>query len=360
MFLSRLRLIQFKNHAQAEFSFKKKINCFIGRNGAGKTNILDAIHYICLTKSFLNSVDQQLMLWGSSFFRLDAAIGMAQNEEQITVKWQMPRRKEFSVNNLPYKKLSEHIGHFPAVVISPDDAALIQGPSEERRRFLDNTLSQIDPVYLNHLIRYVKVLDQRNALLKQAAAGGAFDAVLLEQYDEQLAVHGEPVYEARRKATTELNQLFHTYYQQLSGGREVVDFTYQSDMHQGDLRLLLRGSHKKDLLLERTGTGIHRDDLEFSIGKEKIRKFGSQGQQKSFIIAMKLAQHRLIAQRKGVAPVLLIDDIFDKLDEMRSKALMALLSDPFFEQIFLTDTSQTHIQSALSGKEELYEIFLLL
>ncbi|MFN8276609.1 MAG: DNA replication/repair protein RecF [Chitinophagales bacterium] len=359
MFLRQLRLLNFKNHSLAEYQFSKPLNCFIGRNGAGKTNLLDAIHYLGLTKSFLNHIDQQLICFGTGFFRLEARITDAPNTHQLVIKVQQPRRKEFTVDDLTYKKLSDHIGKFPVVAISPDDSALIQGPGEERRRFLDNTLSQTNHTYLEQLMMYHKVLEQRNAYLKQVALSGVPDEILLEQYDDQLAASGEPVFLSRSAAVAILNQLFHAYYQLLAPAGESVDFTYSSDLHQGDLRMLLRGQRKKDLALERTATGIHRDDLEFSIGRERIRKFGSQGQQKSFILALKLAQCRYIAEQTGRAPFLMIDDLFDKLDQHRSGALLDILTSGQFPQVFITDTSAPHIHEALKGKEDLYEIFQL-
>jgi DNA replication and repair protein RecF len=356
MFLSHLNLLNFKNHASLSVAFSRKINCFIGKNGAGKTNILDSIYYLCLTKSYFNNVDQQNILFGKDFFRLDGDILRGEDKFHITYKLPPNKRKELTVNDNVVAKLSDHIGQFPCIIISPNDSELILGSSEERRKFLDGTISQVNHAYLEWLILYTKLLAQRNAALKRFAETRKTDFDLLGTYDRQLVPLGMQIYQARKVVINKLQPVFQSFYKEISLEREPVSFSYYSQLNEKPLDELLMDSLDRDIMLQRTDCGTHKDDLEFSIGTNKMKKFGSQGQQKSFIIAMKMAQYELIRQGSSLKPFLLIDDIFDKLDNDRSRQLIDLIASDRFGQVFLTDTDDAHIREALQGREELFEV----
>lgn len=357
LFLRSIHLTNYKNHADRSLAFSRRINCFIGANGLGKTNILDAIHYLALTKSYFSTTDQQNIRIGADFMRLTGEVTIQQQDYRIVSRQPAGKRKDFSINDLPYKKMSDHVGMMPVVMIAPDDSVLISGSSEERRKFLDNTLSQTDHEYLEHLVLYNKYLDQRNALLKSINAGGRQDTVLLEGYDEQLARYGESVYRRRRQALAELEPIFAHYHRLVSLEREHTSFTYDSTMNDRPLADQLRDNLPRQILLERTTAGPHRDDIAFLLGDTRLKRFGSQGQQKSFLIALKLAQYHYIRAHKSFHPLLLIDDIFDKIDGERSRQLMQLLSSDHFGQIFITDTDEKHITDELGGQSDLFDIY---
>ena len=380
MFLTQITLLNFKNHESLSLNFSKKINCFIGKNGVGKTNIIDSVYYLCLTKSCFNSIDQQNILFGKDFFRLEGrfikAVGDNTNHGtgafEIVYKLPTNKRKELLVNDVAVPKLSDHIGNFPCIIISPDDSQLILGSSEERRKFLDGTISQVNHEYLEWLIVYNKLLTQRNASLKRFAETKKTDKHLLETYDKQLFPLGTKIYEARKVVMEKLQPIFQKYYREISLERELVSFSYYSQLNEKPLDILLEESLNKDLMLQRTDVGVHKDDMEFYItpkspkgdlkantnSNNKMKKFGSQGQQKSFIISMKFAQYELIKNSNEVngKPVLLIDDIFDKLDNDRSQKLIELIASDEFGQIFLTDTDDAHIRETLKGREDLFEV----
>ncbi len=370
MFLTKITLLNFKNHESRSVSFQKKINCIIGNNGVGKTNLLDAIYYLCLTKSYFNSTDQQNIQFGKDFFRLEGKLTRNNELFDIVYKLAANKRKELIVNDTPLPKLSDHIGNFPAIIISPDDSQLILGSSEERRRFLDNTISQVNHEYLDQLIAYNKLLAQRNAALKRFAETRQVDRQLIETYDQQLIGLGNKIYEARKIVIGKLYPIFQRYYKQLSFEREAVSFVYNSQLNDTPFNELLKRSFDRDVMLQRTDVGIHKDDIEFfltPIGADakpdssvKIKRFGSQGQQKSFIISIKFAQYDFIRRNKEFKPFLLIDDIFDKLDNDRSQKLVELIAGEDFGQVFLTDTDDVHINEVLKGKEKLFDIIRVL
>lgn len=366
MFLNKISLLNFKNHASLSLPFSKKINCFIGKNGAGKTNILDSIYYLCLTKSYFSSVDQQNILFGQDFFRLDGEVvktagsrgGDPAGTEKFIITYKLPpnKRKELTVNDQIIGRLSNHIGGFPCIIISPDDSQLILGGSEERRKFLDGTISQINRQYLEWIILYQKILTQRNAALKRFNETIKVDRNLIETYDRQLIPLAEGIHQARQVVVAKLQPIFQSFYKDISLEREMVSFSYSSQLNDKPIADLLQDNFQKDVLLARTDAGIHKDDMEFFLGQNKMKKFGSQGQQKSFIISMKFAQYELIKQSKGYAPFMLIDDIFDKLDNDRSRQLIDLIASDRFGQIFLTDTDDAHIRQTLQGREDLFEV----
>ena len=323
----------------------------------GKTNILDAIHYICLTKSYFNATDQQNILFGTDFMRLDAMVTISEEPHRIVCRLPAGKKKDFTVNDLPYRRMSDHIGLMPVVMIAPDDSVLISGSSEERRKFIDNTISQTDHEYLEHLLLYNKYLDQRNALLKSINAGAKHDDVLLESYNDQLVQYGESIYLKRKQALAELEPIFVKYHQQVCMEREQTSFVYDSSLNTASLAAQLRDNLPRQIMMERTLAGPHRDDLAFMLGDTRLKRFGSQGQQKSFLIALKLAQYHFIKNHKSFHPLLLIDDIFDKIDGERSRQLVQLLSGDDFGQIFITDTEEKHITDELGSGADLFGIY---
>lgn len=357
MFLKSIHLTNFKNHEKLDFTFSKKVNCFIGNNGVGKTNILDAIHYISLTKSYFTNTDQQNIRFGSDFMRLQADATLGEEAYHIVCKLPAGKKKDFGLNDISYKKMSDHIGLMPVVMIAPDDNQLIIGNSEERRKFIDNTISQVDHEYLEHLILYNKYLDQRNALLKNINATGHRDELLLENYNDNLARYGTSIHQKRKDTLKELESIFSHYHPIVCLEREETTFEYESLQNQESLSELLKKNISREILMERTLAGPHRDDIAFMINKNKLKRFGSQGQQKSFLIALKLAQYHFIRKHKSFLPFLLIDDIFDKIDRERSKQLIQLLSEEHFGQIFITDTEDNHIKDELLSNPDLFEIF---
>ncbi|AEE53387.1 DNA replication/repair protein RecF [Haliscomenobacter hydrossis] len=343
MYLERIALANFKNYENQKLDCSPRLNCLVGNNGMGKTNLLDAIYYLCMAKSHFNLTDNAIARHHEAFFRLEGHFVLHGKKEKIVAKV-MPRKlKELERNDVAYAKLAEHIGLLPVVFIGPDDIQLIREGSEERRRFLDNTLSQLDQRYLYELIAYNKVLHQRNALLKNLAERSGGNLSLLDVYDEQLIDPALYVLEQRAKFAQKFTAIFQSTHQYISGRGEEVQLTYESQLLENDLGDLLANSRQRDLALQRTTKGIHRDDLVFSLGEHPLKKFGSQGQLKSFLLALKLAQYEMLRQNKAVPPILLLDDLFDKLDAQRVTHLLRLLTEGQFGQIFITDTHETRI-----------------
>ena len=347
MWLKNITLLNFKNYADADLRFSKTVNAFVGNNGAGKTNLLDAIHYLCLCKSYFNPIDSQQIKTAEELFLIQGDFDRQDKNEKITCGVKKNQKKQFKRNKKEYDKLASHIGLFPLVMISPYDVTIIMDGSEERRRFMDNVISQTDAAYLDELMVYNRHLLNRNALLKQIAVTRRYDPALLEIFDEQLVNSGQKIFEKRKLFMVDYIALFNKYYQYLTEDAEVVTLTYQSQLKDTAFDRLLSSSIEKDKILERTTTGIHKDDLIFSLHDMPLKKFGSQGQQKSFLIALKLAQYAYVEKYKGFKPLLLLDDIFDKLDDRRMHKLMEMVSHHDFGQIFITDT----------GKERVMNIF---
>ncbi len=357
MWLKNLTLLQFKNCASADLSFDPGANAFVGNNGAGKTNLLDAIHYLCLCKSYFNPIDNQQIKQGEELFLIQGNFDREAKNELISCGLKRNQKKQFKRNKKEYDKLAQHIGLFPLVMISPYDVNIIMDGSEERRRFLDNVISQTDAPYLEQLIAYNRSLMQRNALLKQANASYQLDVNLLEIWDAQLVEYGTRIFQKRKAFLKVFIDLFQTYYRKLSGEAEQVELQYISPLEEKDFASLLKENWARDRHLERTSLGIHKDDLQFSIGGLPLKKFGSQGQQKSFLIALKLAQYAFLDKQNGFKPILLLDDIFDKLDEGRVQELMKMVSDHDFGQIFITDTSAERIRSIFEKIGTIIKIF---
>ena len=347
MWLKNITLLNFKNYSDADLRFSKTVNAFVGNNGAGKTNLLDAIHYLCLCKSYFNPIDSQQIKTSEELFLIQGDFDRQEKNEKITCGVRKNQKKQFKRNKKDYDKLAHHIGLFPLVMISPYDVTIIMDGSEERRRFMDNVISQTDAQYLDELMLYNRHLLNRNALLKQIAVTRRYDPALLEIFDEQLVSSGQKIFEKRKQFMEDYILLFNKYYQYLTEDAEQVSLIYQSQLNDTAFQTLLQQSIEKDKTLERTTTGIHKDDLIFNISDMPLKKFGSQGQQKSFLIALKLAQYAYVEKYKGFKPLLLLDDIFDKLDNNRMHKLMEMVSHHDFGQIFITDT----------GKERVLNIF---
>lgn len=345
MWLQKLSLLNFKNYAEAELEFSATVNAFTGNNGAGKTNLLDAIHYLSLCKSCFNPIDSQSIKAGTEFFMVQGVFEKDERREVISVGLKRNQKKQFKRNKKEYIRLADHIGLFPLVMITPNDISIIIEGSEERRKFIDNVISQTDPYYLDELILYNRNLLARNTLLKQIAETGKYDPALLEIYDDQLVLSGTRIFQKRQAFLQVFTEIFNRHYQFLTDSAEQVELVYDSPLIGNDFQELLKRSVERDRTLQRSTVGIHKDDLIFTIHGMPLKKFGSQGQQKSFLIALKLAQYSYLYQQKGFKPLLLLDDIFDKLDDNRTRKLMQMVSEKDFGQIFITDTSRHRIQS---------------
>jgi len=348
LYLNQLKLTNFKNYEGESLQFSPHLNAFVGLNGMGKTNLLDAIYYLCMSKSHFRTSDRNIALHGTTFFRLEGLFIRNTKKEKIVAKVQVGQKKVFECNDVAYAKIAEHIGHLPVVMISPDDTQLATEGSEERRRFLDNTLSQIDLNYLKHLIHYNKLVKQRNAALKQMAFAKSYDATLINSYNTQLLSPAHVIHKKRSEFLKSFQPIFENYYDKISGGQEKVHFKYRSQLNEKELKDLLIENQEKDRILQRTTVGIHKDDLTLSVNDHSLKRFGSQGQLKSFVLAMKLAQYEILRKEKGLNPILLLDDIFDKLDLNRIRFLLALLFEHNFGQIFLSDTQKDRVQDIIN------------
>jgi DNA replication and repair protein RecF len=348
MHLSKLHLVNFKNYEVADIELVDGINGFVGPNGSGKTNILDAVYYLSMCKSYLNVLDRQNIRFNEQFFSIIGDWEKNDKNYQIHCAVKMNAKKVFRNNKKEYEKLSDHIGQFPAVMISPYDRDLIAEGSELRRRWMDGILSQLDREYLFNLQRYSKVLEQRNALLKNMFEHRLFDKESIEPWNLQLAEVGSRIYEKRKIFTEQFIPFFQDFYQNISSGSEIVSFTYKSQLSTADFLTLLAENERKDSTTQYTNAGIHKDDLVFLINEHPVKKFGSQGQQKSFIIALRLAQYEWLKTHLNIKPVLLLDDIFDKLDGMRVSKLLELVTNNYFGQVLVTDTDEKRLASVLA------------
>lgn len=358
MWLKQLSLLNFKNYSESTLLFLPEVNAFTGENGAGKTNLLDAIHYLSLCKSYFNPIDSQHIKRGEEWFMVQGEFEKDERIDAISCSLKRNQKKQFKRNKKDYPRLADHIGQFPLVMISPNDSEIITEGSEERRKFIDNVISQTDNRYLDTLIFYNKILLQRNMLLKGIKERGIFDVGLLEVLNMQLVEVGENIYARRKRFMEEFTPAFQRHYTYLTDGAEDVSLVYESPLHQQDFLALLNASIEKDRALERTTQGIHKDDLLFAIhGEMPLKKFGSQGQQKSFLIALKLAQYSFLQEQKQFRPLLLLDDIFDKLDEKRTRKLMQMVSDEEFGQIFITDTDAARIRKIFDEIAQPIRIF---
>lgn len=359
MFLQKLSLVNFKNYGQTDLIFSSKLNCFIGYNGVGKTNIFDAIYYLCLCKSYFNSIDSQNIKHKEEFAVIQGEFVHNKKNEEIYCGLRKSKRKVFKRNKKEYTKLSDHIGLFPVVMISPADSNLILDGSEERRRFINGVIVQYDKEYLHDIVRYNKLIGQRNKLLKSIFASGSSQEDTLEVYNEQLIPVAERIFEKRQNFTQKLIPVFQKYYDFISSGKEKVDLIYQSQLSAGNFREHLLQSEERDKILQFTSVGIHKDDLILNLHNLNIKKIGSQGQQKTFLVALKLAKFDFIREITGMKPILLLDDIFDKFDESRVRKIIQLVSDENFGQIFITHTNEKRMKAVLKDIKVDYRLFFI-
>jgi DNA replication and repair protein RecF len=357
MYLRRLTLFNFKNYPEVEFDFSHQANALTGLNGSGKTNILDAIYYLCLCKSYFNATDNSSIKHGENFFSIHGFFELNENTEEILINLKQGQKKSIKRNLKEYQKLGDHIGILPIVMVAPVDQELITGGSEERRKLMDSIICQYDRSYLEDLLNYNRALMQRNALLKQAGKTGLDDPSLMQIWDERLSTFSVKIYKARKEFIERFIPLFNQFYTYLTNDAEQVSVAYESQLHEDDLLTLLERNAHRDRILHYTTSGTHKDDLELLLNGYPVKRIGSQGQQKSFVLAMKLAQFELISKAKGVKPILLLDDIFDKLDFLRIQRLMELVNRETFGQIFITDTKATHIQEIFNSIDVPLRIF---
>lgn len=359
MILKSLSLLNYKNFESKTFTFNKKINCIVGNNGIGKTNVLDAIYHLSFGKSYFNPVASQNIKHETDFFVINGDYLKHDKSEKIIISLKRGQKKVIKRNGKPYEKFSEHIGFLPLVIISPADRDLILEGSDTRRKFIDSVISQSNKSYLSDLISYNKILTQRNALLKYFALNHIFNQDTLDVYNGQLLNHGSKIFKQRTQFLEEFIPIFKARYEVISNGNENVNLTYQSDLFENTLDVLLINALNKDKALQYTSVGIHKDDLLFNIDEHPIKKFGSQGQQKSFLIALKLAQFDFIKKQSGDDPILLLDDIFDKLDDQRVSQIIKLVDNEDFGQLFISDTHVDRTENAIKKIHQSYEIFKL-
>ncbi|MEZ7902031.1 MAG: DNA replication and repair protein RecF [Urechidicola sp.] len=355
MILNKISLLNFKNYDQIEVKVSPFVNCFLGKNGMGKTNLLDGIYYLSNCKSFFNSVDSQNIKNEEDFFVIQGEFKGEEKPENVYCGVKRGKKKVFKKGKKEYEKLSEHIGLINTVLISPMDTNLIYDGSETRRKFIDLIISQYDKKYLQTLIKYNKVLVQRNAFLKNLQQGAKFDELSLQIWDEQLIAVGEEIYEHRTKFISEFKLVFDEIYSTISGGNETAQLNYKSQLDEKNFEDLLKDSLYKEKFIGYTTKGTHKDDFSFEIENRPLKKFGSQGQQKTFLIALKLAQFKHIESKTESKPILLLDDIYDKLDEHRIAHLMNQICEGVYGQVFITDTNTKRLPAFF--KKRKYECF---
>ena len=357
MYLKKLSLTFFKNYDKAELEFSPKINCFVGNNGVGKTNILDAIHYLSLTKSFFNNIDSVNIKHNEDYFIIQGCFIRDDEENNIFCSFHKQKQKVLKRNGKEYNKLSDHVGKYPVVMISPADSALIIDGSEVRRKFLNKIISQYDATYLDSVLKYNKALQQRNKLLKDFKSTGRFDNDTLSIWDSQLIKYGSYVFGERDILVNELIPVFNEYYTFISNEKEFVTLNYRSHLKEGNFDEMLRNSMDKDRILEYSTVGIHKDDLILGMNDFPVKLLGSQGQQKSYLVALKLAKFDYIKRKAGFSPILLLDDIFDKFDAARVEQIIRLVGNHRFGQIFITDTHKNRLQEILTTVDSDYKLF---
>jgi DNA replication and repair protein RecF len=356
MHIQRLSLLNFKNFDEVTIPLHNKVNCFVGNNGVGKTNLLDAVYYLCMTKSYFQTSDQFTLKHGTEFMVLQGNFENGDSVDEIYCGIKTGTRKQLRKNKKEYLKLSDHIGMYSVVMVSPADSALITEGSEERRKYLNAVISQFNHSYLDDLIQYNKILAQRNKLLKESSGvSGKND--LLEIYNEQIIPLGTRIYEQRSNFLTQLSPVFKQFYSQISSGNEEVELSYISQLAEKNFAELLKSGIKADIQAQFSTIGIHKDDLDLLMNGISIRKTGSQGQQKTFLVALKMAQFSFIKKIKNHSPILLLDDIFDKFDVNRVKQILTLVADENFGQIFITHTNESRMRELLSDYPESFNLY---
>jgi DNA replication and repair protein RecF len=353
MILRKLSILNYKNIQQSELLFSPKMNCFFGNNGMGKTNLLDAVYYLSFCKSYMNTSDNQVIYNTEDMCVIQGNYEREDHEEEIFCAIRRRQRKQFKRNKKEYDKLSEHIGLLPLVMVSPADSGLIQGGSDERRRFIDLIISQQDRPYLHALIQYNKALMQRNILLR----GQFSDLSLYEALEMQLSRYGQLIYKKRQEFVDDLMPVFNEYYMAICSSVERVDLRYLSQLKNGELADMLAQDREHDRILGYTSAGVHKDELEMKLNDSLIRRTGSQGQNKTYLTALKLAQFAHLSRKGDTSPILLLDDIFDKLDAARVEQIIQLVGNPAFGQIFITDTNRKYLDEILSTISHDYTLF---
>lgn len=359
MYLEKLSLFNYKNISELHFNFDHKINCFVGKNGVGKTTILDAIYHLAFGKSYFNPLSIQNIQHDRDFFLIDGVFQKSNRTEQIVCSFKKGQKKILKRNGKAYEKFSEHIGQIPLVIISPSDADLISEGSDERRKFMDGVISQWDKNYLNQLLDYHKIIAQRNALLKFFALNHTFDSTTLQIYNEQAAPLADNIFLKRQEFIRLFEPIFQNHYQVISEGSEKIQLNYESHLFENNMLENLNSNINRDRALQYTSVGVHKDDLQFKIDSFPIKKFGSQGQQKTYLIALKLAQFDFLTQESGAKPILLLDDIFDKLDSNRVGQLVAMVNSNRFGQIFITDTHAERTEAVVRETQQSYQMIHL-
>ena len=357
MYIEKISIINYKNLKDVQVTFSPRLNCLIGNNGSGKTNLMDAVYYLSFCKSFFNAADQLNINHEENFFILNGNYHRLDSLETISCGLQKGQKKQFKRNAKVYKKLMNHIGLLPLVMITPSDTSLILGGSDERRKFMDGVISQYNQNYLDDLLKYNRALLQRNNLLKQFTADRYFDGELLSIWDEQLVEYGTRIHNERTKFVKNLVPVFQEFYSFISQENEKVSLIHQSDLYESNLESLLKVALQKDRAAQYTTVGIHKDELVFNIDTYPIKKLGSQGQNKTYLVALKLAQYEFIKEISGMKPILLLDDIFDKLDRHRVEQIVKVVSGEDFGQIFITDTNREHLEAIIKKMKADYRIF---
>lgn len=359
MYLQHITLSNFKSYENAEFDFCENVNGIVGENGCGKTNLLDAIYYLCFSKSFFSSQDQYSVRFNTDFFSIygDFVNRMQQNSTRIGCTYKLGKGKSMKANKKEYSRFSDHIGLYPLVMVSPYDSDIINEGSEVRRKFFDMIISQFDKEYLQQLIAYQKIILQRNTLLKEFIEQRNYEPTLIEIFDSQIIPLGEYIYQKRKEFIENILPVFNQHYQYLSQGREQVDIQYESGLNDCSFAEGMKKNEWADRKSGYTNFGIHKDDFNFLIDGRSVKRFGSQGQQKSYALALKLSQFDYIFERKGIKPILLLDDIFDKLDKKRTSQLLDLVGKDHFGQVFITDTDEVRVNAILNERGIEHKIF---
>lgn len=359
MFLSKISVLNFKNYETIDLDFTHRINCLVGKNGVGKTNLLDAVHYLSLCKSYFNPIDSQNIHHRQEMAFIQGEYNLLDKKEIIYCGLKRNSKKSFKRNKKEYAKLSEHIGLIPVVMVSPSDIKLISEGSDERRKFMDAVISQYDQVYLENLIRYNKALNQRNFMLKKSADTNSLDQDTFNIWSEQMVTYGNAVYLKRVEFINDMEPIFQKYYKHISKGTEKVQLRYRSQLNKGNFSTLMHENAEKDKIFQYSTVGIHKDDLDMEIEGYPIKKNGSQGQLKTFLVSLKFAKYDFIKDVTHKKPILLLDDIFDKFDHQRVEQIIQLVAQEGFGQIFITDTSQDRLNKILSNMNIAYKIFLI-
>lgn len=358
LYLNSLSLFQFKNYEAIQLHFSSPIVCFLGNNGEGKTNLLDAIHYLSFTKSYFHATDALNVRHECDQASVTGEFVRANQPELLHCAIRKNQRKIVKRNHKEYERLAEHIGLLPCIIITPYDIELIWEGSEIRRKFMDATISQYSPKYLDYLMKYNQALSQRNQILKSYSKSGAPNEIL-EPWDFQLIQYSAPIFEERKRFFIMLSDIFSEVYSEISGGKEKGTLNYNSELSSYSMEEILKKNKEKDKILERTSGGIHKDDLDFFIENQPIKKFASQGQQKSFLISLKLAQYMIIRGRSAVHPILLLDDLYDKVDDLRVSNLLDWILQKIKGQVFISDTHIDRIPDLLKSKSALFQTFVV-